>query len=43
MLSRNDKLIDFVWSPVNEDEFIAYGSDLYLFKVKSSNLASSFN
>ncbi len=40
MLSRAEKLVDIVWSPVKEDEFVAYGSDLYLYKVKNSNFQS---
>lgn len=38
MFSRNERLIDLVWSPFKEDEFIAYGNDLWLFKVKNSPL-----
>lgn len=36
MLSRNERLIDLIWSPFKEDEFIAYGSDLWLFRVRNS-------
>lgn len=32
---RNDKPVDLIWSPFKDDEFIAYGKDLYLFKVKN--------
>ena len=34
---RTDCPIDLLWSPVLDDEFIAYGRDLYLFKVKSNS------
>jgi hypothetical protein len=32
---RNEKLVDLIWSPCREDEFIAFGNDLYLFQTKN--------
>ena len=40
MLARTEKLIDIIWSPVKEDEFAAYGTDLYLYRVKNTSLSS---
>ena len=39
--SRTDKLSDLIWSPVNENEFVAYGNDLHLFKVVDKNALES--
>ncbi len=36
MLSKPDKITDIIWSPLKDDEFIAYGHDLYYCKVKHS-------
>lgn len=41
MLPRTEKLFDIIWSPLKEDEFIVYGSDLYLYKVKNSASTTS--
>ena len=42
MLFRNDKLIDLIWSPTREDEFVALGNDLYLFQTKNvKNITTS--
>jgi hypothetical protein len=41
MQSRTDKFLDLIWSPLRDDEFIAYGNDLYLYKVKNTSSQSS--
>lgn len=38
---RTDKPVDILWSPLKDDEFIAYGKDLYLFKIKTDNITLS--
>ena len=40
MLTKDDKLVDIIWSPTKEDEFAAYDHDLYLFRIASANTAS---
>jgi hypothetical protein len=41
MASSNEKLIDIIWSPVRDDEFVCFGNDLYLFRVKNNKKSTS--
>jgi hypothetical protein len=36
-----DKINDLIWSPFKTDDFIAYGNDLNLYRLKNSKLKSS--
>ena len=35
------ELMEVLWSPFKDDEFAAYNSDLYLFKIINSNQQNS--
>ena len=41
MLTRTEKLIDIIWSPLKENEFVAFDNDIYLYKVGNKNTANS--
>lgn len=41
MLTRDDRLIEIIWSPTREDEFAAYDNDLYLFKISNTNTTNT--
>lgn len=37
---KNFKVNDLIWSPSREDEFVAFGSDIYLFRTKNTKSSS---
>jgi hypothetical protein len=41
MLTRTEKLIDLIWSPLKENEFVAFDNDIYLYKVGNKNTTNS--
>ena len=41
MLARTEKLIDLIWSPLKENEFVAFDNDIYLYRIVNKNSTNS--